>query len=123
MHVCEEGWSCIAEWTGVLLSDVMRLVGVQPNAKYVVFYPFDACWESIDMADALHPQTLLAYSMNSKELPYPHGGPLRVRIARQLGYKSVKYLSRIEMVDSVKNIGQGLGSYSPEIGYSWYAGI
>jgi DMSO/TMAO reductase YedYZ molybdopterin-dependent catalytic subunit len=123
LHACEEGWSCIAEWTGVLLSDVMNLVGVEPDSKYVVFFPFDSSWESIDMADALHPQTLLAYGMNGKELPYPHGGPLRVRVARQLGYKSVKYLSQIEIVDSVKHIGKGLGSSSPEVGYSWYAGI
>ena len=75
------------------------------------------------MADAWHPQTLLAYAMNGEELPAPHGAPIRLRVARQLGYKSVKYLSRITVTDSLKKIGAGLGSYSPEIGYSWYAGI
>ncbi len=123
LHACEEGWSCIAEWTGVLFSEVMALVGVQPQAKYAVFFPFDTAWESIDMSDALHPQTLLAYAMNGKPLPAPHGGPLRVRVSRQLGYKSVKYLSRITFTDNLKQIGKGLGSSSPEVGYSWYAGI
>jgi DMSO/TMAO reductase YedYZ molybdopterin-dependent catalytic subunit len=75
------------------------------------------------MPDAWHPQTLLAYGMNGVELPTGHGAPVRLRVARQLGYKSMKYLSRITVVDSVKDIGQGLGSISPEVGYSWYAGI
>jgi DMSO/TMAO reductase YedYZ molybdopterin-dependent catalytic subunit len=122
-QACEEGWSFIAEWTGVLLSDVLTLVGVQSQAKYVVFFPFDDSWDSLDMADAWHPQTLLAYGMNGQELPTPHGAPVRLRVARQLGYKSVKYLSRISVTDTLKDIGAGLGSASPEWGYSWYAGI
>ena len=122
-QACEEGWSFIAEWTGVTLSTVLNLVGVSPRARYVVFLPFDRSWDSLDMADAWHPQTLLAYAMNGEELPTAHGAPIRLRVARQLGYKSVKYLSRITVTDSLKNIGGGLGSYSPEIGYSWYAGI
>ena len=122
-QACEEGWSFIAEWTGVPLSYVLDLVGVHPRAKYVVFFPFDENWDSVDMPDAWHPQTLLAYGMNGRELPIPHGAPVRLRVARQLGYKSVKYLSRITVVDSLKDIGRGLGSISPEIGYSWYAGI
>jgi DMSO/TMAO reductase YedYZ molybdopterin-dependent catalytic subunit len=122
-QACEEGWSFIAEWTGVPLSYVLNLVGVNARAKYVVFFPFDRSWDSLDMADAWHPQTLLAYGMNGEELPTGHGAPVRLRVARQLGYKSVKYLSRIAVTDSVKNIGQGLGSVSPEVGYSWYAGI
>lgn len=122
-QACEEGWSFIAEWTGVPVSWLMNLVGVLPQARYVVFFPFDTSWESLDMQDALHPQTLLAYAVNGKELPTPHGAPVRLRVARQLGYKSVKYLSHITVTDTLKNIGKGLGSSSPEIGYSWYAGI
>jgi DMSO/TMAO reductase YedYZ molybdopterin-dependent catalytic subunit len=122
-QACEEGWSFIAEWSGVPLSYVLNLVGVQPQARYVVFFPFDESWDSLDMPDAWHPQTLLAYSMNGAELPAEHGAPLRLRVARQLGYKSVKYLSHILVTDTLKNIGNGLGSISPEIGYSWYAGI
>ena len=122
-HTCEEGWSAIAEWTGVPVWHILDLVGVLPQAKYVAFFPFDAAWESLDMADALHPQTLLAYGMNGQDLPTPHGAPVRLRVARQLGYKSVKYLARIAVTDTLKNFGKGLGSSSPEIGYSWYAGI
>jgi len=123
LHACEEGWSFIAEWTGVPLSHVLNLVGVRPQAKYVVFFPFDESWDSLDLADAWHPQTLLAYGMNGEDLPTPHGAPVRLRVARQLGYKSVKYLSEITVTDTLKDIGQGLGSVSPEWGYSWYAGI
>jgi DMSO/TMAO reductase YedYZ molybdopterin-dependent catalytic subunit len=122
-QACEEGWSFIAEWTGVPLSYVLNLVGVHRKAKYVAFFPFDESWDSLDMSDAFHPQTLLAYGMNGQELPAPHGAPLRLRVPRQLGYKSVKYLARITVTDTLKNIGRGLGSISPEIGYSWYAGI
>lgn len=122
-QACEEGWSFIAEWTGVPLSYVLNLAGVHPKAKYVAFFPFDESWDSLDMSDAFHPQTLLAYGMNGQELPAPHGAPVRLRVARQLGYKSVKYLARISVTDTLKNIAKGLGSISPEIGYSWYAGI
>lgn len=122
-QACEEGWSFIAEWTGVPLSYVLNLVGVRPQAMYVVFYPFDTEWDSLDMSDAWHPQTLLAYGMNGRELPTGHGAPVRLRVPRQLGYKSVKYLSRITVTDTLKNIGKGLGSAAPEEGYSWYAGI
>src|SRR5215813_12242000 len=98
-QACEEGWSFIAEWIGVPLSYVLNLVGASPNARYVVFYAYDndeppnVWWESIDMADAYHPQTLLAYGMNGSDLPSPHGAPLRLRLPRQLGYKSIKYLA------------------------------
>src|SRR5580704_12470663 len=119
MHTCEEGWSVIAEWTGVPLSYVLNLAGVLPQAKYVVFFPFDESWDSLDMPDAFHPQTLLAYGMNGQELPTPHGAPVRLRVARQLGYKSVKYLSRITVTDTLAHIGKGLGSSAPETGYSW----
>jgi len=122
-HTCEEGWSYIAEWTGVTLSYVLNLVGVLPQAKYVAFFPFDESWDSLDMQDAWHSQTLLAYAMNGEDLPAEHGAPLRLKVPRQLGYKSVKYLSRITVTDTLKNIGKGWGSFSPEVGYSWYAGI
>jgi DMSO/TMAO reductase YedYZ molybdopterin-dependent catalytic subunit len=121
---CEEGWSYIAEWIGVPLSHVLDLVGVQPQARYVVYFSIEPdWWESIDMADATHPQTFLAYGMNGDEIPTGHGGPLRLRVPRQLGYKSVKFLTHITVTDSLKKFGKGLGSAAPEGGYAWYAGI
>lgn len=122
-QACEEGWSFIGEWNGVKLSHVLSLVGVEPEAKYIVFFPYDESWDSLDMADAYHPQTFLAYGLNGEDLPTRHGAPVRVRVARQLGYKSVKYLTRITATNTLKNIGKGLGSAAPEGGYSWYAGI
>jgi len=121
---CEEGWSYIAEWTGVPLSHVLTLVGIQPQARYVVYFSIDPdWWESIDMADALHPQTFIAYGLNGDELPVGNGGPLRLRLPRQLGYKSVKFITRMTVTDSLKGFGKGLGSAAPEAGYAWYAGI
>jgi DMSO/TMAO reductase YedYZ molybdopterin-dependent catalytic subunit len=102
---------------------VLKLVGVSPRAKYVVFYAYDDDWESIDIADATHPQTLLAYGINGGELPAPHGAPLRLRVPRQLGYKSIKYLAQITVVDNLKDVRDGTGSSAPGDGYSWYAGI
>lgn len=121
---CEEGWSYIAEWIGVPLSQVLGEVGVHPQARFVVYRSIEPdWWDSIDMADALHPQTFLAYGMNGGELPVPSGGPLRLRVPRQLGYKSVKFITRMTLTDDLKKFGKGLGSASPEAGYSWYAGI
>jgi DMSO/TMAO reductase YedYZ molybdopterin-dependent catalytic subunit len=121
---CEEGWSYVAEWIGTPLAEVLNAVGILPQARYVVYFSIDAeWWESIDMADALHPQTLLAYGMNGGDLPVPFGGPLRLRVPRQLGYKSVKYITRLAVTDDLKKFGKGLGSVSPEGGYAWYAGI
>jgi DMSO/TMAO reductase YedYZ molybdopterin-dependent catalytic subunit len=121
---CEEGWSYIAEWTGVPLSHVLELVGIQPQARYVVYFSIEPdWWESIDMADALHPQTFLAYALNGDELPVGNGGPLRLRVPRQLGYKSVKFITRLTVTQSLKGFGKGLGSAAPESGYAWYAGI
>ncbi|HEX4029407.1 MAG TPA: molybdopterin-dependent oxidoreductase [Terracidiphilus sp.] len=121
---CEEGWSYIAEWTGVPLAEVLHVVGTLPQTRYIVYYSIDSnWWESIDMADALHPQTILTMGMNDGELPVGFGGPLRMRVPRQLGYKSVKYVTRITATDSLKHFGKGLGSASPEGGYAWYAGI
>jgi DMSO/TMAO reductase YedYZ molybdopterin-dependent catalytic subunit len=121
---CEEGWSYIAEWIGTPLVDVLNAVGVSPHARYVAYYASEKnLWDSIDMGDALHPQTLLTWGMNDADLPVPFGGPLRIRVPRQLGYKSVKYLTRLTVTDSLKGFGKGLGSSSPDYGYSWYAGI
>jgi DMSO/TMAO reductase YedYZ molybdopterin-dependent catalytic subunit len=121
---CEEGWSYIAEWIGAPLSHVLDAVGTLPQARYVVYRSFQPdWWESIDMADALHPQTLVTYGMNGGDLPVAFGGPLRLRVPRQLGYKSLKYITRLTVTDSLKRFGKGLGSSEPEGGYAWYAGI
>ena len=122
-HVCEQGWSAIAEWTGVPLSTVLNAAGIQTTAKYVFFTCVDDWWDSLDMADALHPQTLLTYGMNGSNLPVPHGAPVRLRVERQLGYKNLKYLSTITVTDSAAEWGEGKGSQGAEHGYSWYAGI
>jgi DMSO/TMAO reductase YedYZ molybdopterin-dependent catalytic subunit len=124
MIACEEGWSYIAEWSGPPLAYVLNLAGALPQARYAVYRSFQTgWWDSIDMADALHPQTLLAVGMNGRDLPVPFGGPLRLRVSRQLGYKNVKYITRLTLTDDLKRFGKGLGSASPEGGYAWYAGI
>jgi DMSO/TMAO reductase YedYZ molybdopterin-dependent catalytic subunit len=121
---CEEGWSYIAEWSGVPLSHILKVVGTHPQARYVVYRSIQKdWWESIDMADALHPQTLVTLAMNGGKLPVPFGGPLRLRVPRQLGYKSLKYITRLTLTDNLKRFGKGLGSAEPEFGYSWYAGV
>jgi DMSO/TMAO reductase YedYZ molybdopterin-dependent catalytic subunit len=121
---CEEGWSYIAEWIGAPLSHILEVVGTLPQARYVVYRSIQPdWWESIDMADALHPQTLVTYGMNGSELPVGFGGPLRMRVPRQLGYKSLKYITSLTVTDSLKRFGKGLGSAEPEGGYAWYAGI
>jgi DMSO/TMAO reductase YedYZ molybdopterin-dependent catalytic subunit len=122
--VCEEGWSYIAEWIGTPLTHLLNEVGVAPQARYVVYQSIEKdWWESIDMADATHPQTFLTTGMNNGELPVQFGGPLRLRVPRQLGYKSVKFITHLTVTDSMKKFGKGLGSASPEAGYAWYAGI
>jgi DMSO/TMAO reductase YedYZ molybdopterin-dependent catalytic subunit len=121
---CEEGWSYIAEWIGVPLSHVLNLVGVLPQARYIVYVSMEPdTWDSIDMADALHPQTFLCYGMNGNELPVPHGGPLRVRVPRQIGYKNLKFITRLTVTDNMKGFGKGCGSAACEAGYAWYTGI
>ena len=121
---CEEGWSYVAEWIGTPLVHVLNEAGVLPQVRYIVYYSIEkGWWESIDMADALHPQTFLTLGMNDGDLPVSFGGPLRLRVPRQLGYKSVKYLIRLTATDSMKGFGKGLGSASPEAGYAWYGGI
>ncbi len=121
---CEEGWSYIAEWIGTPLAEVLNAVGPSSQARYVAYFSIDGdWWDSIDMDDALHPQTLLTWGMNDGDLPVGFGGPLRMRVPRQLGYKNVKYITRLTITDSLKRFGKGLGSASPEAGYAWYAGI
>jgi DMSO/TMAO reductase YedYZ molybdopterin-dependent catalytic subunit len=122
--VCEEGWSYVAEWIGTPLREVLRETGVKPGAKYAVYISLEKDqWDSLDMSEAVHPQTLLTTGMNNGDLPVPFGGPLRLRVPRQLGYKSIKYISQITVTDDIKKFGKGQGSISPDYGYSWYAGI
>jgi DMSO/TMAO reductase YedYZ molybdopterin-dependent catalytic subunit len=121
---CEEGWSYIAEWIGVPLSHVLNLVGALPQARYIVYVSMEPdTWDSIDMADALHPQTFLCYGMNGNDLPVPHGGPLRMRLPRQIGYKNIKFITHLTVTDNLKRFGKGLGSAAAEAGYAWYTGI
>jgi DMSO/TMAO reductase YedYZ molybdopterin-dependent catalytic subunit len=132
-HDCVEGWSCIGRWTGPRLSAVLSRVGLLPEARFVVFHCADevlryvdgkyAYYESIDLIDAFHPQTILAYELNGVPLPLGNGAPLRVRIERQLGYKMAKFLTRIEVTDRVDRIRGGHGGYWEDQGYEWYAGI
>jgi DMSO/TMAO reductase YedYZ molybdopterin-dependent catalytic subunit len=132
-HDCVEGWSCIAKWTGVPLAAVLDQAGIKAGGTYVVFHCADAMensftgpvkyYESIDMIDARHPQTILAYGLNGETLPVANGAPLRVRVERQLGYKMAKYIMAIEVVDSLLPIGGGRGGYWEDRGYEWYAGI
>ncbi len=133
-HDCVEGWSVIGKWKGVQLSRVLELAKPRGNARYVVFRCFDRMddggldggtpyYESIGFDDAYHPQTLLAYELNGKPLPIENGAPLRARIERQLGYKQAKYISAVELVASLDDIGDGNGGYWEDQGYEWYAGI
>jgi DMSO/TMAO reductase YedYZ molybdopterin-dependent catalytic subunit len=131
-HDCVEGWSCIGQWKGAVLGDVLRQAGVQPGAKYAVFRcadpmengdPNSKYYESIGLDEAYHPQTILAYEMNDAVLPVAHGAPIRLRVERQLGYKMAKYVMRIELLDSFAEIGSGRGGYWEDQGYAWYAGI
>jgi DMSO/TMAO reductase YedYZ molybdopterin-dependent catalytic subunit len=129
-HDCVEGWSAIAKWTGVPLSDVLARVKPMAAARYVVFHCADPMgngtepyYESIDMIDAHHPQTILAYELNDAALPVANGAPIRVRIERQLGYKMAKYIMRIELVENYDHLYGGRGGYWEDRGYAWYAGI
>jgi DMSO/TMAO reductase YedYZ molybdopterin-dependent catalytic subunit len=130
-HDCVEGWSAIGKWTGVPLHEILSLVRPLPQARYVVFYCADPMeddgtknyYESIDMEDAYHAQTILAYALNGETLPIKNGAPIRVRIERQLGYKMAKYIMRIELVEDFDHIAGGQGGYWEDEGYEWYAGI
>jgi len=117
---CEEGWTGIAQWTGVPLSRVLDAAGIRPSARFVCFHSYDDWADSIDLLDALHPQTLLAYGMNGRDLPVAHGAPVRLRLETQLGYKSMKYLRRV-VVKDVFDDGGAQGNI--QNGWSWYAGI
>lgn len=130
-HDCVEGWSAIGKWKGTRLGAVLEAVHVKPDARYVVFYCADPMdedgtslyYESIDMEDAFHPQTILAYELNDEPLPIKNGAPLRLRLERQLGYKMAKYVMRIEIVEDFSRIAGGKGGYWEDQGYEWYAGI
>jgi DMSO/TMAO reductase YedYZ molybdopterin-dependent catalytic subunit len=119
-HTCEEGWTAIGQWTGAPLKAVLETAGILETARYVVFHTYDGWVDGIDMFDALHPQTILAYAMNGVALPIQHGAPLRVRVERQMGYKSLKYLKRIVVADSFE-AGNQTGAI--EAGWAWYTGI
>lgn len=129
LHNCVEGWSAIGKWKGVQLSQLLKAAMLKPQARYVVFHcadDFDGTpyYESIDLRDAFHPQTILAYEMNDAPLAIGHGAPIRLRVERQLGYKQAKYVMRVEVVSSLAGIGQGKGGFwEDEVDYDWYAGI
>ena len=128
-HDCVEGWSAIGKWTGVPLGALLDRAQLRPEARFVVFHCADdfrgtPYYESIDLVDAFHPQTILAYGMNGNDLPMGNGAPLRLRVERQLGYKHAKFVMRIEAVHSLAEIGRGRGGYWEDQGdYDWYAGI
>lgn len=128
-HDCVEGWSAIGQWTGVPLWSLLAQARVAPGARYVVFHCADRMgdgamyYESIDLFDAVHPQTILAYALNGAPLPVANGAPLRLRVERQLGYKHAKYVQAVEVVSSLRRFGGGRGGYWEDRGYEWYAGI
>jgi DMSO/TMAO reductase YedYZ molybdopterin-dependent catalytic subunit len=128
-HDCVEGWSAIGKWTGAQLGPLLQSVGLKPEARYLVFHCADKLgrtgnyYESIDLIDAFHPQTILAYDMNGAPLTEPYGAPIRLRVERQLGYKHAKYIERIEAVSSFAMIRGGRGGFWEDLGYEWYAGI
>ena len=119
-HTCEEGWSAIAQWTGVSLGAILEAAGILPEARYVLSHSYDDFANSIDLLDAFHPQTIVAYGMNGRDLPVQHGAPLRLRVERQLGYKALKYLHRL-VVTSEFDDGGNKGDLAN--GWSWYTGI
>ena len=129
-HDCVEGWSAIGKWTGVPLKRILDHVVLSDRARYLVFHCADdsgggvTYYESIDLVDAFHPQTLLAWALNDALLPIRNGAPLRLRVERHLGYKHAKYVRRIEAVASLSGIGAGKGGFwEDRAGYEWYAGI
>ncbi|MBV9104253.1 MAG: molybdopterin-dependent oxidoreductase [Candidatus Eremiobacteraeota bacterium] len=128
-HDCVEGWSAIGEWSGVPLGTFLRMVGPTARARYVVFHCMDRSpdgvlyYESLDLHQAAHPQTLLALDLNGKPLDPDHGAPVRLRIPTELGYKSAKWVHRIQLASSFAGIGDGKGGYWEDQGYEWYAGI
>ena len=128
-HDCVEGWSAIGEWQGPLLGTILKAAAVRRDARYIVFRCADLInghpyYESIDLIDAFHPQTILALAMNRAPLPVSHGAPVRLRVERQLGYKQAKYVMGIDAVASLAGIGKGKGGYwEDNVDYDWYAGV
>jgi DMSO/TMAO reductase YedYZ molybdopterin-dependent catalytic subunit len=127
-HDCVEGWSCIGEWTGAKMGALIDMAGLKPEAKHIVLHCADTLggakyYETLDVFDVHHPQTLLAYAMNGAPLTVPHGAPLRLRAERYLGYKQAKYVMRLEAVDSFAHIAGGQGGYWEDQGYDRYGGI
>jgi DMSO/TMAO reductase YedYZ molybdopterin-dependent catalytic subunit len=129
-HDCVEGWSVIGQWTGVPLAHLLDLARPKPGARHVVFHCFDDIagdgsryYESVDLLDAYHPQTIAAYSLNGAPVPIANGAPVRMRIERKLGYKQPKYVHTIELVDGYAGLGGGKGGYWEDLGYDWYGGI
>ncbi len=132
-HDCVEGWSCIGQWKGAQLSAILAMAGLKPQARYIALFCADTLeqtldgtgryYETIDLVDAFHPQTILAYEMNYAPLKVEHGAPLRLRVERQLGYKQAKYIMRMEAIDSFTHLGRGRGGFWEDRGYEWYAGI
>jgi len=127
-HDCVEGWSAIGEWTGPQLGLLLEAAQLKPEAKYILFHCADEIkgspyYESIDLDDAFHPQTIIAHSLNGEPLPVKNGAPLRLRVERQLGYKQAKYLTAIEAIADFDDIGRGKGGYWEDRGYQWYAGL
>jgi len=123
LHSCERGWSAIAEWTGVRLSHVLEQAGLKPDARWLMFQAIDGWWDCLDLFDALHAQTILAHGMNGGPLPLPHGAPVRLRVERALGWKSMKFLKAITIVDSIEKMPRGKASLGIGIGFPWYGGI
>lgn len=130
-HDCVEGWSAIGKWTGVPLKPLLDAADLSDRARFLVFHCADTYgksgklyYESIDLIDAFHPQTILAWALNDQLIPVGNGAPLRLRVERQLGYKHAKYVERIEAVDNLDAIHGGKGGYWEDAqGYQWYAGI
>ena len=132
-HDCVEGWSCIAKWTGTPLGAILDQAKPKSNARFIVYHCYDtmpgglsgpeAYYESSDLIDGHHPQTILAYGLNNETLPVSNGAPIRVRIERALGYKQPKYVHTVELVDGFGKFGQGQGGYWEDHGYDWYGGI
>jgi len=129
-HDCVEGWSVIGSWSGVPLATLLDAARVRPGARYVVFHCFDDLagdggryYESIDLVDAYHPQTIAAHTMNGEPVRVSNGAPLRMRIERKLGYKQPKYVHTIELVDGYARMAGGKGGYWEDVGYDWYGGI
>jgi DMSO/TMAO reductase YedYZ molybdopterin-dependent catalytic subunit len=123
-HVCEQGWSAIGEWTGAPLQRVLEAAGgVTPAARYVVIDTFDRWYEGYDLFEVEHPQTILAYGLNGRDLPTGNGAPLRLRVERQCGYKNLKFLKSIRVVDSMAGIGKGTGGTNSDFGFHWFAGV